>query len=244
MSDVPPEFVLPLRDLLAFISAHEWRRNGVAVRALGGAKIHPHFGVFPPTRQDYVDLVSQAPLPAGEVAFDLGTGSGVLGAVLLHRGVPRLVATDNSPAALACAADNFARLGLSDRVTIAGGTLWPDGKGSLVVCNPPWLPVKAGTALESAVYDPDSAMLRGFLGGLRKHLLPGGEGWLVLSDLAEHLGLRSRSELTEMFAAAGLSVLGRLDAAPSPKGARDTGDPLYFARSREVVSLWRLGPSA
>jgi hypothetical protein len=30
-------------------------------------------------------------------------------------------------------------------------------------------------------------MLRGFLAGLAGHLEPGGEGWLILSDLAEHL---------------------------------------------------------
>lgn len=240
----PAQVLLPLRDLLAFISAHEWSKNGVAIRALDGAKIYPHFGVFPPTRQDYVDLVGRAPLPGGDVAFDLGTGSGVLGAVLLHREMARLVATDTAPAALACAGDNFDRLGLTDRVTIVGDGLWPEGKAKLVVCNPPWLPAKAGTSLEAAVYDPSGAMLRGFLGGLREHLLPGGEGWLIMSDLAEHLGLRSPTELAEMFGAAGLGVLGRLDAAPSPKGARNQDDPLFFARSREVVSLWRLGPSA
>lgn len=236
--------VVPLRDLLAFVSAYEWRKNGVPIPALGGAKIHPHYGVFPPTRQDYIELVAKAPLPAGDVAFDLGTGSGVLTAVLLARGVPQVVATDNARRAIACAADNFARLGLSDRVTLVEGGLYPEGRASLVVCNPPWLPAKAGTALESAVYDPDGAMLAAFLGGLREHLLPGGEGWLVLSDLAEHLGLRSREALLAQIAAAGLQVLGRLDAPPSSKAARDRDDPLYFARSKEVVSLWRLGSSA
>ena len=201
-------------------------------------------GVFPPTRQDYIELVAKAPLPAGDVAFDLGTGSGVLTAVLLARGVPQVVATDNARRAIACAADNFARLGLSDRVTLVEGGLYPEGRASLVVCNPPWLPAKAGTALESAVYDPDGAMLAAFLGGLREHLLPGGEGWLVLSDLAEHLGLRSREALLAQIAAAGLQVLGRLDEPPSSKAARDRDDPLYFARSKEVVSLWRLGSSA
>jgi methylase of polypeptide subunit release factors len=236
--------IVPLRDVLAFVSAHEWRKNGVAIPALGGAKIHPHYGVFPPTRQDYIDLVATAPLPPGEIAFDLGTGSGILAAVLLHRGVKRVVATDNAPSAIACAADNFARLGLSDRVTLVEGDLYPDGKASLVACNPPWLPAKAGTSLESAVYDPDGSMLRAYIGGLRDHLLPGGEGWLILSDLAEHLGLRSRQDLLTRFATAGLTVLGRLEAPPSSKAARDKDDPLYFARSREVVSLWRLGSSA
>ena len=238
------EAALPLRDLLAFVSAYEWRKNGVPIPALGGAKIHPHYGVFPPTRQDYVDLVATAPLPAGDVALDLGTGSGVLTAVLLHRGMQRVVATDNAPPALACAADNFGRLGLADRVELVANTLYPPGQASLVVCNPPWLPAKASTSLESAVYDTDGAMLRGFLGGLAAHLLPGGEGWLILSDLAEHLGLRKRPELLGMIETGGLRVLGRLDAPPSPKGARDATDPLFFARAQEVVSLWRLGTSA
>jgi methylase of polypeptide subunit release factors len=236
--------VVPLRDLLAFVSAHEWRRNGVAIPALEGARIHPHYGVFPPTRQDYIDLVASAPLPAGDVAFDLGTGTGVLAAVLLHRGVSKVVATDSAPRAIACAGDNFARLGLGERVTLVQGGLYPDGKASLVVCNPPWLPARAGTTLEAAVYDPDGAMLRGFLEGLGDHLLPGGEGWLILSDLAEHLGLRSRHGLLSQISANGLKVLGRLDAPPSSKAARDKDDPLYFARSKEVVSLWRLGSSA
>jgi methylase of polypeptide subunit release factors len=226
------------------VSAHEWRRNGVPIRALGGTTIHPHYGVFPPTRQDYVDLVAATPLPAEvEVAFDLGTGSGVLAAVLLHRGVSRIVATDAAPRALASAADAFDRLGVTDRVTLVPDTLYPDGRASLVVCNPPWLPAKAGTSLEAAVYDPDSAMLRGFLTGLGGHLLPGGEGWLIMSDLAEHLGLRAPGELAAMIAGAGLRVLSRMDAAPSPKGVRDSADPLHFARKREVVSLWRLGTS-
>jgi methylase of polypeptide subunit release factors len=243
LGDLSGSFLLPLRDLLAFISAHEWRKNGVPIPALGGARIQPHYGVFPPTRQDYIDLVAAAPLPGGDLAFDLGTGSGVLTALLLHRGVPRVVATDTSLQAIACAADNFARLGLADRVELIQGGLFPDGKASLIVCNPPWLPAKAGTALESAVYDPEGTMLGAFLLGLGAHLLPAGEGWLVLSDLAEHLGLRTREALLAQFASAGLRVLGRLDASPSPKGARDKSDPLYFARSQERVSLWRLAPS-
>ncbi|MEQ1770164.1 MAG: class I SAM-dependent methyltransferase, partial [Devosia sp.] len=236
-----PNALVPLRDILAAISAHEWRRNGVPIGALAGQTIHPHFGVFPPTRQDYVELVGRAPLPATDTAFDLGTGTGVLGAVLLHRGVQTLVATDNAPRAIASARENFERLGLTERVTVLEGPLYPEGKAGLIVCNPPWLPSKAATPLESAVYDPESQMLRAFLDGLVAHLRPKGEGWLIMSDLAEHLGLRAPDELFGRFAAAGLKVVGRLDAKPWSKAARDSADPLHFARSREIVSLWRLG---
>jgi hypothetical protein len=83
-------------------------------------------------------------------------------------------------------------------------------------------------------------MLRGFLGGLAAHLTPAGEGWLVLSDLAEHLGLRSRDELLAAIDQAGLKVVGRLDIQPMHPRVADDSDPLHVARAAEVTSLWRL----
>ncbi|MEA3119581.1 MAG: hypothetical protein QOI13_2851, partial [Paraburkholderia sp.] len=38
--------VVSLRELQGLIGAHEWRRKGVAIPALDGAHIHPHYGVF------------------------------------------------------------------------------------------------------------------------------------------------------------------------------------------------------
>ncbi len=237
--------VVSLRSLLGLIGAHEWRKKGVPISALGGAHIHPHHGVFSPVRGEYVDLVAQAPLPAAlahtPVAFDLGVGTGVLSAVLARRGVPRVVATDLSARALACAADNLQRLGLQAQVELQQTDLYPSGQAALIVCNPPWLPARPTSVLEQAVYDEDSAMLRGFLNGLAAHLCDGGEGWLILSDLAEQLGLRSREQLLQWVKAAGLQVLGRLDTRPRHGKAQDANDPLHTARAAEITSLWRLG---
>jgi methylase of polypeptide subunit release factors len=237
--------VVSLRSLQGLIGAHEWRKKGVPIAALQGAHIHPHHGVFSPVRGEYVDLVAQAPLPEAlthcPVAFDLGVGTGVLTAVLARRGVQRIVATDLSPRALACARDNLQRLGLADRVDLLQANLYPPVEAALIVCNPPWLPATPHSPLEHAVYDEDSAMLRGFLAGLATHLCDGGEGWLILSDLAEHLGLRSRAELLGWIADAGLQVLGRLDTRPRHGKSQDASDPLHAARSAEVTSLWRLG---
>ena len=85
-------------------------------------------------------------------------------------------------------------------------------------------------------------MLKGFLGGLADHLLLDGEGWLILSDLAEHLGLRTREGLLEMIRLAGLAVLGRLDVKPMHKKVFDGNDALHAARIKETTSLWRLVP--
>ena len=241
--------VIALRELQGIVSAYEWRKNGVqipALQTLGGYdRIHPHYGVFSPVRGEYVDLVAQAPLPAtatqtAAVAWDIGTGTGVLAAVLARRGVPQVIATDHAARALACAQDNVQRLGVAAQVQLCNVDLFPPGHADLIVCNPPWLPVRATTSLEQAVYDPDSRMLRGFLAGLAPHLRPGGEGWLILSDLAEHLGLRSRADLLAWTEAAGLRVVGRLDIRPHHRKAQNASDPLHSARAAEVTSLWRL----
>ena len=241
--------VIALRELQGIVSAYEWRKNGVqipALQTLGGYdRIHPHYGVFSPVRGEYVDLVAQAPLPAtatqkAAVAWDIGTGTGVLATVLARRGVPQVIATDNAARALACAQDNVQRLGVAAQVQLCNVDLFPPGHADLIVCNPPWLPVRATTSLEQAVYDPDSRMLRGFLAGLAARLRPGGEGWLILSDLAEHLGLRSRADLLAWTEAAGLRVVGRLDIRPHHRKAQNASDPLHSARAAEVTSLWRL----
>ena len=234
--------LVPLRELIGALGAHEWRKKGVAIEALGGRRIHSHYGVFSPVRGEYLDLVAQAPLPAvaAQGARDLGVGTGVLTAILLERGVPTVHATDLSERALACAAENLRQLGLAPRVRLLKADLFAEGKAGLIVCNPPWLPGKATTWLEQAVYDDDSRMLKGFLAGLAAHLLPGGEGWLILSDLAEHLQLRPREQLLKWIEDAGLVVAGRLDTRPRHGKAADRSDALHAARSKEVTSLWRL----
>ncbi|GGC72625.1 methyltransferase [Undibacterium terreum] len=232
-------FVASLRELLGLIGAHEWRKKGVEIPALEG-RIHPYYGVFSPVRGEYINLVADTPLPSTALAFDIGTGTGVLAALLAKRGVKRIVATDQDQRALNCARENLTRLGALKQVEVIQADLFPEGRAPLVVCNPPWVPARPNSPIEYAVYDPESRMLRGFLAGLAAHLEPKGEGWLILSDLAEHLGLRSREELLAWIDAAGLKVLGKSDIRPHHPRASDTQDPLHAARSAEVTSLWRL----
>ena len=234
--------VASLRELQGLVGAHEWRKKGVDVPALKG-RIHPHFGVFSPLRGEYLDLIARAPLPPGaqQLAFDIGTGTGVIAALLARRGVRQVVATDLDPRAIACATENLERLGVAPQVRVVPADMFPDGRAALVVCNPPWVPTTPNAAIERAVYDPDSAMLRAFLAGLAAHLAPGGEGWLVMSDLAEHLGLRTRDEMLHRIGEAGLRVVARHDTRPTHPKAGDPSDQLFAARSKEVTSLWRLG---
>ncbi|HZE98680.1 MAG TPA: class I SAM-dependent methyltransferase [Planctomycetota bacterium] len=232
-------YVASLRELHGLIGAHEWRKTGIKVPVLG-ARIHPHYGVFTPVRHEYADLVAAAAIPSRELAFDIGTGTGVLAALLARRGVKRVVATDLDARAVACARENLDRLGYGPQVEVRETDLFPEGRAPLIVCNPPWIPAQPTSTMERAVYDPDSRMLKAFLAGLAAHLEPQGEGWLILSDLAERLGLRSRAELESAISAGGLKIAGRQDSRSRHPRTQDKEDPLHVARAAEVTSLWRL----
>ena len=122
----PPDepSVVSLREVLGLVGAHEWRKKGVEIAALG-ARIHPYYGVFSPVRGEYIKLVADQPLPSKTLAFDIGTGTGVLAALLAQRGVERVVATDMDPRALACARENIERLGLATQVDVIEADLFP-----------------------------------------------------------------------------------------------------------------------
>ncbi len=233
--------LLPLRDVLGMVGAHEWRRRGLQVPALG-AEVRPHYGVYAPVRGEHVELVARAaeawPV-AGKLAVDVGTGTGVLALLLAQRGA-RVVATDLEPRAVACARENAAALGLAAAVEVRQADLFPGEPADLVVCNPPWLPGEAHSTLDRAVYDPGGRFLSSLLAGLPGALRAGGEAWIVLSDLAERLGLRPAGHLEALAAQAGLAVAAVLEARPTHPRSRDRDDPLFEARSAEVTRLYRL----
>ena len=203
-------FVVSLRELQALIGAHEWRKKGVPIAALG-ANIHPHYGVFSPVRGEYLDLIASTPLPSTELAFDIGTGTGVIAAILAKRGMKKIIATDQDPRALACAKENISHLGLERQITLEQTDMFPSGKAPLIVCNPPWLPAKPSSPIEFAIYDPENRMLLAFLNGLKNHLSEGGEAWLIMSDFAEHLGLRETQMLITAIEKSGLKLLEKID---------------------------------
>lgn len=235
--------VLSFRDLQGALGTAQWREKGVPIEPLK-LSVFPHYGVFAPTRHEYVQLLLDAPLPdACDIAYDIGTGTGLLAIILAQRGVKQVIATDLNPRALACASDNFTRLEFSS-IQLQQADLYPTDAplADLIVCNPPWLPAKPSSPLEYAVYDPNSKMLRGLLQGAKQHLAAHGELWLILSDLAEHLQLRTRDELLGWLADAGLAIKYRLDTKAKHGRSQDDTDPLFAARSSEITSLWCLIP--
>lgn len=234
--------LVPLKTLLGMLGAAEWRRKGLPVPALHG-KLRPHYGVYLPTRTDYLELLLELPQQTGKRVFDVGCGTGVLGFLLLQRGAKSVVATDLEPRAIACARDNAARLGFEDRFQAVETDLFPEGQADLVICNPPWIPEPPKNRVDRAVFDEGSSFLRRFLEGLPAHLAPGGEGLLILSDLAVLLGLRPATWLPEQLERAGLKVKWQRSTPADHSRAKDTSDPLHAARSRELTTLYCLVPA-
>eukprot|EP00978_Attheya_sp_CCMP212_P049446 scaffold665172_cov59-Attheya_sp.AAC.1 len=239
-------YLIPLREVLGMIGAHEWYKKGVFIPQIDNF-IYPHYGVFAPTRREYLELIDNATVPSsannrGLVMLEIGVGTGVISAMmLLHQKVKKVIGTDINPNAIACAKDNLARLGLSEQVELLQTSLFPvlekDVKADLIVCNPPWLPGKADSWLDQAVYD-ESNMLRDFLLHAERYLTCGstsssnsihnksdGEVWLVISNMAELLGLRSREELLEMVDAGNLEIIDVQCTTPThPKASRPLQD--------------------
>jgi len=234
--------VVSLKTLLGMLGAAEWRRKGLQVPGLSG-KLHPHYGVYLPTRTDYVELLLSVTDVRGKTVFDIGTGTGVLSFLLLERGAASATATDRDSRAVACARENAERLGFSKRFTVIEGDLFPPGKADLIVSNPPWIPEPPKNRVDHAVFDEDNRFLLGFLEGLTEHLNPGGEGLLLLSDLAVLLGLRSAEWLDEQLTRCGLVVKWKRTTPARHSKAKDRSDPLHAARSREITTLYGLAPS-
>ena len=231
--------LVPLKALIGMLGAAEWYRKGLPVRGLPG-KLHPHYGVFLPTRSEYVDLLLEAPAPEGKTVFDIGTGTGVLSFLLLARGASKAVGTDLDPRCVACATENAERLGLAGRFEAVECDLFPTGLAQLVISNPPWIPEPPKNRIDRAVFDENHRFLEAFLQALPGHLAPGGEGWLLMSNLAELLGLRTPEYLQSKFAEAGLHVKWKCAAAARHPKAKDAEDPLHEARSKELTTLYCL----
>jgi tRNA1(Val) A37 N6-methylase TrmN6 len=238
------QFTLSLQDILGLVGAFEWRRNGVVVEALGGEKIFPDYGVFFPVRQDYLELLRKVPLrPRWQTAMDVGVGSGVVTALLLSRGLQKVIGTDLNESALECAKKNLDRMGLLGAVNLIKCNLFSHQKVDLLVCNPPWIPGRPTSLLELGIFDENSAMTRQFLHQAAQHVSPEGEVWLVNSSFPESLGLRKSGAIEEWGKEGGLEVIELHEISPEHPKSQSSQGLLARLRAQEKVQLWRFRPN-
>ena len=155
-----------------------------------GLTVCAHGAAFAGTK---IDLGTRALLgalnamdPAAATALDLGSGTGVLAAALAAgRPALRVLAVDQSAAAVASSAATAAVNGLGDRITVlrddAGASI-PDATVDLVLCNPPF---HVGAAVVTTAAD------RMFAAAARV-LRPGGELWTVYNSALRYKPVLTR----------------------------------------------------
>ena len=168
------------------------------------------------------EVVAGARSRGAKLAFEVGTGSGVV-AVVLAREVPGLhvVAADISLQALSVARENCRRHGVTDRVSLLCGDLLASisGQADCIAANLPYVRSDEFDRLEPEVrdFEPRSA-LDGGADGLRElrrlsvqlaaHLSPGGLVGL-------EVGAGQAGEVAKLLAAGGLS---RVEVVPDLAG--------------------------
>ena len=117
-----------------------------------------------PETELLVEIALAAGLPEAATVLDIGTGSGCLALTLAaERPRWRVLATDLSPGALACARENAASLGLGRRVAfVAADLAGPIAleRFDMVVSNPPYVdPLEpALVALDVRTHEPHLAL--------------------------------------------------------------------------------------
>jgi release factor glutamine methyltransferase len=143
--------------------------------------------------------------------LDLGTGSGaILLALISELPGARGLGVDRSLAALAVAAENARRLGLSDRTALVAGDFASalSGRFDLVVSNPPYIATSEIESLPPGVrdFEPRGALdggqdglaaYRMIAADIYRILLPGGH-------LVVEIGQGQQAAVREIFHGAGL----------------------------------------
>ena len=151
----------------------------------GGLTVAAHGAVFAGTAIDIGTRLLLSALPKITIdagtAIDLGCGTGVLAASIARvKPVMRVIATDQSAAAVASSIATMRLNGLSDRVTVVrddGLASQPSGSADLVLLNPPFhIGATVHTGLALRMFEDAARVLRS-----------GGELWTVFNT---HLGYR------------------------------------------------------
>ncbi|OBB98991.1 peptide chain release factor N(5)-glutamine methyltransferase [Mycobacterium sp. 852002-40037_SCH5390672] len=235
------DFLGRYRDVVAARSQRVPLQHLLGTAAFGPVLLHVGPGVFIPRPETEAMLewaIAQqlAPRP---VIVDLCTGSGALAVALAHhRPAARIVAIDNSDAALEYARRNaqgtaieLLRADVTELDSGRGLLAELDGRVDLVVANPPYVPDDAVLDPEVAQHDPHQAVFGG------------PDGLAVIAPLVRLAGrlLRPRGligvEHDDTTSAETVELFHRTGAFEDIQARRDlTGRPRFVTARRRAAT--------
>lgn len=167
LAEAPDGFQRRYDELVAARSRRVPLQHLIGTAAFGPLTLSVGPGVFipRPETEALLEWALSQELPSGPVIVDLCTGSGALALALArHRPDARIIAVDDSPAALDYTRRNAAGTSvevLAADVTIPGLLPELDGRVDLLVANPPYIPDGAELEPEVAEHDPAHALFGG-----------------------------------------------------------------------------------
>jgi 16S rRNA G966 N2-methylase RsmD len=179
------DYFISYPSLEGAVSSMSYSQKGIIIKALQNKRIFPLFGVFSPTRDDYIELFNSylnenyKDVKHLNKALDIGCGSGVLSFIMAQFGINKVIALDKDKNAVISCKTNAEALGFHNKITafqydivketdenskINGNEYINNNFGELdlIVCNPPWLNASiqfSQNEFENAIYDPSHKFL-------------------------------------------------------------------------------------
>ena len=117
------DYFMSMEMFEGIISANNYIQKGIIIAALANRKVYSNYGVFNPTRQDYINIFdSYLKENINEIkktaknCIDLGCGTGILSFLLCNYGLNRVFAVDNNPKAIEATKINSQSLGYHENI--------------------------------------------------------------------------------------------------------------------------------
>jgi len=229
-----PDFFMPLVWVQALHGAWDRYQAGLHFPVLG-RRLHPHYGVYAPTRMTHLELfatwLSRAEFAKG-LAVDVGTGCGVLALMLSRRGFERVVATDVNPNALVGLERDLKRRPSPAQFTLKHGDLLCDQEGpvDLVVFNPPWTQGEVRSTIDQALLY-EAGLFERFFDQCANCLGPDGRVAIIFSTISRLVQPQIAHPIEAELARGRFTLDERLQRKVKAAPGR---------RTRERVEVWVL----
>ncbi|PQJ73221.1 methyltransferase [Polaribacter butkevichii] len=198
------DFLLTFPEVQRLNSAWQKFHKGVKVPVLRN-KVHPYYGVYFPTRFDYLTLFDnwlkryEGPKKS---AIDVGIGSGVLSFQMVQHGFQKVFGTDTNPNAILGLKEFMGDTKLSRKIELNYGNLFAtiEKETELIVFNPPWLPAISNEEnIDEAVYYNKNLFPKFFADASNK-LAEGGKLVVLFSNAAEIKNLTKENPIEKELA--------------------------------------------
>ncbi|HJP32257.1 MAG TPA: methyltransferase [Candidatus Latescibacteria bacterium] len=168
------DFHLSFPHLQGLNSSWQWYTRGIDLPVIEPT-LHPFYGTYFPTRFEHLELFAewlQGYQGKRDLAYDIGTGCGVLALQLSAAGCAHVIATDTNPNAIESVRRDLHELTPAPAITPIVSDLFGQHQAAadLIVFNPPWLCGEAHGPLDQAMYFAEGFFERFFHdAGARMH---------------------------------------------------------------------------